>query len=143
MRESPSHRPLRQLRIKDPRRTAIARGALLRGIEGSIIMIRRAPRHYGSEFEDEYNPGDNLPPGALQRRYFHPLLGSLMIPDKMKWHVKMGETIEPSRASFTHIQLVPPGEQPNSSASVPLYACDLDQAPEYMWQNPTGTTYAH
>lgn len=129
----------RKIKVLQPvnARTAIARGALLRGLEGSIIMTRCAPRHYGNEFEAEYNPGDNVPPGALLRRYFHPLLGSWMIPDKMNWHVKKGEAIEPSRASFTHMHLVLPGEQPDSSVSVPLYACDLDQAPEYMWQNPT------
>lgn len=124
------------------RRTAIARGALLRGIDGSIIMTRRAERHYGSDFGFYYDPQDTVPPGGADHLYFDPFLEELMLPGKMNWYVKKGAKIEPSRSSFQWISQVTPGHQPTFVFSSTLYDCELEEAPEYLWQKPTGTPSA-
>jgi len=60
-----------------------------------------------------------------------------MISDKMRWFIKKGMVTEPSCSSFQWIVHLIPGEQPTFAFMSTLYKCELDEAPEYMWQEPT------
>jgi len=103
-----------------------------------MIVTRRARRYYGSTADDLFTPGGNYPPGVKDHMYMDPRFLQLLIEDKMTWHVKKGATIEPSRTTFLWSTLLPPDRQPDFIFSSTLYACELNEAPEYKWQNPPG-----
>jgi len=125
--------------INDPRRTAIARGALLRGVDGSIIMTRRAPRHYGTAYEQFYGCGHGISPDAKKHVYRSDSLEALMIPGRMDWFIKKGTAIKPALSSFSWIVRIQPRQEPDFLFMSSLYSYELDGAPEYRWQKPTGT----
>ncbi|KAI5856586.1 hypothetical protein BZA05DRAFT_204555 [Tricharina praecox] len=110
--------------------TAIARGALLRGFDGSIVMARRATRHYGSS----YNSRNCSLPEALGHIYRCPYEDVLKVSDKMHWYIVKGTAIGQSHRTFRRHVRAPPGEEPDFKFESHLYACDLDDAPVYKWQ---------
>jgi hypothetical protein len=65
------------------RRTSIARGALLRGLEGSVVKIQRSRRHYGVEFRTRYIPGK----GGDAHKVFSWTEERWLVPGSMRWYV--------------------------------------------------------
>lgn len=63
--------------------TAVVRGAVLRGIEGSLVEKRRSRFNYGTSyatvFDEEKHP--------ISDRYWSPLWERWMVSDRMQWHV--------------------------------------------------------
>jgi len=63
--------------------TAVVRGAVLRGLEGSMVVSRRSRWHYGTSyatvFDEERHP--------LNDRYWSPLWERWMVSDRMQWHI--------------------------------------------------------
>ena len=63
--------------------TAVVRGAVLRGLEGSIVLSRRSRWHYGTSyatvFDEERHP--------VSDRYWSPLWERWMVSDRMQWHI--------------------------------------------------------
>jgi len=63
--------------------TAVVRGAVLRGVEGSLVEKRRSRWHYGTSyatvFDEAKHPADD--------RYWSPLWERWMVSDRMQWHI--------------------------------------------------------
>lgn len=70
--------------------TAVVRGAVLRGLEGSMVVSRRSRWHYGTSyatvFDEEKHP--------ISDRYWSPLWERWMVSDRMQWHIaKVGSLV--------------------------------------------------
>lgn len=63
--------------------TAVVRGAVLRGVEGNMVVSRKSRYHYGTSYatvydEERHNVGE---------RYWSPLWERWMVSDRMQWHI--------------------------------------------------------
>lgn len=65
-------------------RTAIARGALLRGLDGSNVANKRARRFYGVPA----NTALASHPKWESRRYWDAVEGKYKVPDHLTWYIK-------------------------------------------------------
>lgn len=63
--------------------TAVVRGAVLRGLEGNIVISRKARMHYGTSYATVYDEGKHL----VSERYWSPLWERWMVSDRMQWHI--------------------------------------------------------
>ena len=99
-------------------------------------MCRRAPRYYGSSSNSSTNTDS---PEVADHVYMCPITEKLRVRNKVNWYVTKGTEIKPSHASFDRDVRITQGEEPCFVFTSSLYACDLDEAPEYKWQNPNGT----
>lgn len=63
--------------------TAVVRGACLRGLEGSIVVNRRARWHYGTSYATVFDPQKH----PLSDRYWSPLWEKWMVSDRCQWHI--------------------------------------------------------
>jgi len=63
--------------------TAVVRGACLRGLEGSIVVNRRARWHYGTSYATVFDPKKH----PLSDRYWSPLWEKWMVSDRCQWHI--------------------------------------------------------
>lgn len=117
-------------------RSAIARGALLRGLDGSIVRRKRAPRFYGSAADSKFEHGE----GTETHRFFCRTEECYKVPDKMNWYVHknaaVGTALTVSIAMYRLVPIVA-GYEPNLVLTHDLLACDIDDAPEFRWQNPS------
>ncbi|KAI9760251.1 MAG: hypothetical protein M4579_001765 [Chaenotheca gracillima] len=105
--------------------TAVVRGAVLRGLEGSMVVSRRSRWHYGTSyatvFDEELHP--------VSDRYWSPLWERWMVSDRMQWHIKKGEQVSERRAvSFHYTRNFRPGQ--TLVVEDDLIACDTDEAPD-------------
>jgi len=62
-----------------------------------------------------------------------------MVRDKMRWYIRKGAEIELSEVEVFAIVRIRTGAEQNEDFVIetPLYACELDVAPAYRWQNPS------
>ena len=63
--------------------TAVVRGAVLRGIEGSLVEKRRSRWHYGTSYATVFDEAVH----PIGDRYWSPLWERWMVSDRMQWHV--------------------------------------------------------
>lgn len=63
--------------------TAVVRGAVLRGIEGSLVEKRRSRWHYGTTYATVFDETKH----PVNDRYWSPLWERWMVSDRMQWHV--------------------------------------------------------
>jgi molecular chaperone DnaK (HSP70) len=63
--------------------TAVVRGAVLRGIEGSLVDKRRSRWHYGTSYATVYDEKKH----PIEDRYWSPLWERWMVSDRMQWHI--------------------------------------------------------
>jgi molecular chaperone DnaK (HSP70) len=63
--------------------TAVVRGAVLRGIEGSLVEKRRSRWHYGTSYATVFDEAVH----PVGDRYWSPLWERWMVSDRMQWHV--------------------------------------------------------
>ena len=70
--------------------TAVVRGAVLRGIEGSMVEKRRSRWHYGTSYATVFDEARH----PINDRYWSPLWERWMVADRMQWHV--------NKVSLTH-----------------------------------------
>jgi len=118
-------------------RTAIARGALLRGLDGSIVRERRSRRFYGCISNSHYQAGK----GLEDHMYWCERNDDWRVENKMNWFVKKNEVVGNTTSisvSFHRTLEVTgnPDERPSMIFSDDLVACDIDDAPDYKWKNP-------
>lgn len=71
--------------------TAVVRGAVLRGVEGSLVEKRRSRWHYGTSYATVFDEAKH----PMSDRYWSPLWERWMVADRMQWHI--------SKASLTSI----------------------------------------
>jgi hypothetical protein len=105
--------------------TSVVRGAVLRGLEGSMVVSRRSRFHYGTSYATVYDETRH----PIKDRYWSPLWERWMVSDRMQWHIGKGEQIsEQTPISFHYTR----NFRPNQSLVVEdeLIACDDDEAPD-------------
>ncbi|KAK5135987.1 hypothetical protein LTR08_004241 [Meristemomyces frigidus] len=105
--------------------TAVVRGAVLRGVEGSLVEKRRSRCHYGTSyatvFEESKHPVDD--------RYWSPLWERWMVSDRMQWHIAKGTPISADQPiSFHYTRNFRPGQ--SLVVEDDLIGCDADTAPD-------------
>lgn len=61
--------------------TAVVRGAVIRGLEGSMVVTRKARYHYGTSYATVWEE-DKHP---IADRYWSPLWERWMVSDRMQW----------------------------------------------------------
>ena len=63
--------------------TAVVRGAVLRGLEGNMVISRKARFHYGTSYATVYDEDKH----NVSERYWSPLWERWMVSDRMQWHI--------------------------------------------------------
>ena len=63
--------------------TAVVRGAVLRGLEGNMVISRKARMHYGTSYATVYDEENH----SVSERYWSPLWERWMVSDRMQWHI--------------------------------------------------------
>ncbi|KAI9832344.1 MAG: hypothetical protein M1826_002030 [Phylliscum demangeonii] len=114
--------------------TAVVRGAVLRGLEGSMVVSRRSRWHYGTSYATVFDP-DRHP---IADRYWSPLWERWMVSDRMQWHIAKGAQIsEHAPISFHYTRNFRPGE--SLIVDDDLIACEHDPAPASVRKGATLT----
>ncbi|ERT00112.1 hypothetical protein HMPREF1624_03481 [Sporothrix schenckii ATCC 58251] len=105
--------------------TAVVRGAVLRGLEGSMVLSRRARFHYGTSYATVYDEAKH----SVSERYWSPLWERWMVSDRMQWHIAKGDSISPlSPIAFHYTRNFRPGQ--SLIVTDDLIACAADEPPD-------------
>ncbi|EOD44734.1 putative hsp70 family protein [Neofusicoccum parvum UCRNP2] len=105
--------------------TAVVRGAVLRGLEGSMVVSRRSRCHYGTSYATVFDEAKH----SVAERYWSPLWERWMVSDRMQWHIRKDEQLsESAPVSFHYTRNFRPGQ--SLVVEDDLIACDWDEAPE-------------
>jgi len=72
--------------------TAVVRGAVLRGMEGSMVEKRRSRWHYGTSYATVFDEKKH----PVEDRYWSPLWERWMVSDRMQWHIAKVRTLPTS-----------------------------------------------
>ena len=73
--------------------TAVVRGAVLRGLEGNMVISRKSRMHYGTSYATVYDEAKH----SVTERYWSPLWERWMVSDRMQWHIaKVALPLPPS-----------------------------------------------
>lgn len=87
--EQPTHQiaaaPQQNVEVLQPLHawTAVVRGAVLRGVEGSLVEKRRSRWHYGTSYATVFDESKH----PVEDRYWSPLWERWMVSDRMQWHI--------------------------------------------------------
>ncbi|KAK1534178.1 uncharacterized protein CCOS01_02930 [Colletotrichum costaricense] len=104
--------------------TAVVRGAVLRGLEGNMVISRKARYHYGTSYATVYDEEKH----SVSERYWSPLWERWMVSDRMQWHIAKGEAISPlSPIAFHYTRNFRPGQ--SLLVTDDLIACEADEPP--------------
>lgn len=81
--------------------------------------------------------------GLEDHRYWCEKHDDYRVKGKMTWFVHRDEVIDQTAQisfEFSRSVVVPthPSQKPKLMFRSKLMACDLDEAPDYMWKNPDG-----
>ncbi|KAF2639252.1 actin-like ATPase domain-containing protein [Massarina eburnea CBS 473.64] len=105
--------------------TAVVRGAVLRGLEGSMVVSRRSRWWYGTSYATVFDESKH----PIEDRYWSPLWERWMVSDRMQWHIAKGAQVsEATPISFHYTRNFRPGQ--SLIVEDDLIACDLDSAPD-------------
>jgi hypothetical protein len=105
--------------------TAVVRGAVIRGIEGSPVVTRRARWHYGTSYATVFDEMKH----PLKDRYWSPLWEKWMVSDRMQWHIGKGAQLsEHTPISFHYTRNFRKGQ--SLVVEDDLIACVDDEAPD-------------
>ncbi|KAI9707855.1 MAG: hypothetical protein M1820_004461 [Bogoriella megaspora] len=105
--------------------TAVVRGAVLRGLEGSMVVSRRSRWHYGTSYATVFDEAKH----SVTDRYWSPLWERWMVSDRMQFHIAKGTPISPDQPISFHYTR---NFRPNQSLVVEddLIACADDVPPD-------------
>ncbi|KAF4976866.1 hypothetical protein FZEAL_6531 [Fusarium zealandicum] len=104
--------------------TAVVRGAVLRGLEGNMVISRKSRMHYGTSYATVYDEDKH----SVSERYWSPLWERWMVSDRMQWHIAKGEALSPlSPIAFHYTRNFRPGQ--SLIVTDDLIACDADEPP--------------
>ncbi|KKP05800.1 hypothetical protein THAR02_02084 [Trichoderma harzianum] len=110
--------------------SAVVCGAVLRGLEGSIVRQKKCRRHYGYVSSLEYDPSAHAGFDAQKRYVWTEQITNVeYLTGFMQWEVYKGELIDyeteiNSSFSSNFVDNVP------TTQKYTLYSCNLDDAPE-------------
>ncbi|KAG6060631.1 hypothetical protein E4U17_003803 [Claviceps sp. LM77 group G4] len=112
--------------------TAVVRGAVLRGLEGSMVVSRRSRMHYGTSYATVYDEGKH----ALGERYWSPLWERWMVSNRMQWHIAKGDALSPLEPiAFHYTRNFRPGQ--SLIVTDDLLACEADDPPKAFTRDLT------
>ncbi|TGZ77595.1 hypothetical protein EX30DRAFT_311070 [Ascodesmis nigricans] len=123
--------------------TAIARGALLRGLDGSIVSTHRVRRWYGCSANDFFNSSTHDVACSL-KKFWSTAEEDFLVPGYMTWYVKKNDTISDTMSIsfpfYRKIKTKTDTGEPNTMRETwvfktDLLACDTS-APDFKWRNP-------
>ncbi|KAK3901197.1 hypothetical protein C8A05DRAFT_35129 [Staphylotrichum tortipilum] len=104
--------------------TAVVRGAVLRGLEGNMVISRKSRMHYGTSYATVYDEVKH----SVSERYWSPLWERWMVSDRMQWHIAKAEAISPlSPIAFHYTRNFRPGQ--SLIVTDDLIACEADEPP--------------
>ncbi|KAF5615457.1 hsp70 [Fusarium tjaetaba] len=104
--------------------TAVVRGAVLRGLEGNMVISRKSRMHYGTSYATVYDEDKH----SVSERYWSPLWERWMVSDRMQWHIAKGEALSPlAPIAFHYTRNFRPGQ--SLIVTDDLIACDADEPP--------------
>lgn len=121
--------------------TAVVRGAVLRGLEGNMVMSRKARFHYGTSYATVFDEAKH----SVSERYWSPLWERWMVSDRMQWHIakvsllstpeatqmltrSQGDAISPlTPIAFHYTRNFRPGQ--SLVVTDDLIACEADEPP--------------
>ncbi|POS78878.1 hypothetical protein DHEL01_v202724 [Diaporthe helianthi] len=104
--------------------TAVVRGAVLRGLEGNMVVSRKARMHYGTSYATVFDEDKH----SVSERYWSPLWERWMVSDRMQWHIAKGEAISPlTPIAFHYTRNFRPGQ--SLVVTDDLIACEADEPP--------------
>ncbi|KAK4034205.1 hypothetical protein C8A01DRAFT_49366 [Parachaetomium inaequale] len=105
--------------------TAVVRGAVLRGLEGNMVISRKSRMHYGTSYATVYDEAKH----SVTERYWSPLWERWMVSDRMQWHIAKGEAISPLQPiAFHYTRNFRPGQ--SLLVTDDLIACEADEPPK-------------
>ncbi|EME49731.1 hypothetical protein DOTSEDRAFT_68491 [Dothistroma septosporum NZE10] len=105
--------------------TAVVRGAVIRGLEGSLVEKRRSRWHYGTSYATVYDESKH----PVSDRYWSPLWERWMVADRMQWHISKGTPISADQPiSFHYTRNFRPGQ--SLVVEDDLIGCEGDAAPD-------------
>lgn len=78
--------------------TAVVRGAVLRGLEGNMVISRKARMHYGTSYATVFDEDKH----SVSERYWSPLWERWMVSDRMQWHIAKVSCCCPPPPTHTH-----------------------------------------
>ncbi|EMC96848.1 hypothetical protein BAUCODRAFT_70194 [Baudoinia panamericana UAMH 10762] len=105
--------------------TAVVRGAVLRGIEGSVVDKRRSRWHYGTSYATVFDEKKH----PVEDRYWSPLWERWMVSDRMQWHIAKGTPISADQPiSFHYTRNFRPGQ--SLIVEDDLIGCETETAPD-------------
>jgi len=127
----------RNLEVLQPvnARTAIARGALLRGLDGSTVQQRIARRFYGCASDCHFKAGQ----GWDHKKFWCSKEEVWGVPGKMDWHIERSQVIGGTFTAASDLYFLEAVNAPRMEAfifHIPLYACDVNNAPDFKWKRP-------
>lgn len=104
--------------------TAVVRGAVLRGLEGNMVISRKSRMHYGTSYATVFDEEKH----SVSERYWSPLWERWMVSDRMQWHIaKVNFAFFPSfviiKNPFSkddNAYMNPPASLPQGDAISPL-----------------------
>jgi hypothetical protein len=80
--------------------TAVVRGAVLRGLEGNMVISRKSRMHYGTSYATVYDEDRH----SVTDRYWSPLWERWMVSDRMQWHIaKVSIPLRPRYLQLTFL----------------------------------------
>ncbi|PSR90495.1 hypothetical protein BD289DRAFT_365914 [Coniella lustricola] len=104
--------------------TAVVRGAVLRGLEGNMVISRKARMHYGTSYATVFDEEKH----SVSDRYWSPLWERWMVSDRMQWHIAKGEALSPlTPVAFHYTRNFRPGQ--SLVVTDDLIACPADDPP--------------
>ncbi|EGX94089.1 Hsp70 family chaperone [Cordyceps militaris CM01] len=104
--------------------TAVVRGAVLRGLEGNMVISRKSRMHYGTSYATVYDEDRH----SVSERYWSPLWERWMVSDRMQWHIAKSESLSPlAPIAFHYTRNFRPGQ--SLIVTDDLISCDADEPP--------------
>ncbi|SPO03417.1 related to hsp70 protein [Cephalotrichum gorgonifer] len=104
--------------------TAVVRGAVLRGLEGNMVISRKSRMYYGTSYATVYDEEKH----PVSERYWSPLWERWMVADRMQWHIAKGEAMSPLQPiAFHYTRNFRPGQ--SLVVTDDLIASDADEPP--------------
>nr|POE83372.1 heat shock 70 kda protein 12a [Quercus suber] len=129
--ERPTHKiadaPHQSVEVLQPMHawTAVVRGAVIRGLEGSLVEKRRSRWHYGTSYATVFDEHKH----PLADRYWSPLWERWMVSDRMQWHIAKGTSISSDQPiSFHYTRNFRAGQ--SLVVEDELIGCEDDTAPD-------------
>ncbi|KAM3557081.1 hypothetical protein ARSEF4850_005239 [Beauveria asiatica] len=109
--------------------SAIVCGAVLRGLEGSIVREKKCRRHYGTELAYEFVPAQDKNYDRSKRQVFTDIFdGCEYLSGFIHWQISKGAKVD--KDTEINLNLNSTVTARTLSIKLNLYSCNLDTAPD-------------